>query len=122
MAIACVILGYVLASMEIWKLCSVYKGSIIRNGTSGGCLLPSPSEFSDMPSDMTLMKYDAEKLDQASDEGNLPDSDHEELVVDALEEKQLVRKLDQRIMPITCMLYLFACSYFSKLRVSVVFF
>ena len=28
------------------------------------------------------------------------------------EEKQLVRKLDMRIMPLTCLLYLFACEFF----------
>lgn len=27
------------------------------------------------------------------------------------EEKRLVRKLDMRIMPLTCILYLFACKY-----------
>ena len=27
------------------------------------------------------------------------------------EEKQLVRKLDMRIMPLTCLLYLFACKF-----------
>jgi len=34
------------------------------------------------------------------------------------EEKRLVRKLDRRILPITCLLYLFACeSYFSLVQV-----
>lgn len=30
---------------------------------------------------------------------------------DTQEEHDLVRKLDKRILPITCLLYLFACSY-----------
>ena len=29
------------------------------------------------------------------------------------EEKQLVRKLDRRILPIACLLYLFACKFLS---------
>ena len=30
---------------------------------------------------------------------------------DTQEERDLVRKLDKRILPITCLLYLFACSF-----------
>lgn len=33
------------------------------------------------------------------------------LDVDSPEERRLVRKLDGRIMPIACILYLFACKY-----------
>jgi hypothetical protein len=29
-----------------------------------------------------------------------------------LEERYLVRKLDRRILPIACLMYLFACSHF----------
>jgi hypothetical protein len=30
----------------------------------------------------------------------------------SVEERRLVRKLDRRILPITCLMYLFACQYF----------
>jgi hypothetical protein len=30
----------------------------------------------------------------------------------SLEERHLVRKLDRRILPIACLMYLFACPYF----------
>jgi hypothetical protein len=30
------------------------------------------------------------------------------------EERRLVRKLDRRILPITCLMYLFACPYFGN--------
>jgi len=29
----------------------------------------------------------------------------------SVEERRLVRKLDRRILPITCLMYLFACQY-----------
>lgn len=35
--------------------------------------------------------------------------------VQSFEEKRLVRKLDNRILPIACLLYLFACEYAGKL-------
>lgn len=49
--------------------------------------------------------YD-EKLESVSD-GSHPTTDAEQ----ALEEKRLVRKLDSRILPIACLLYLFACMF-----------
>jgi hypothetical protein len=45
-----------------------------------------------------------EKLESASESGSQP-TDPEKIV----EERRLVRKLDRRILPITCLLYLFAC-------------
>jgi len=47
-----------------------------------------------------------EKLEGPS-ESSLQPSDVERLI----EEKRLVRKLDSRILPITCLLYLFACQH-----------
>lgn len=40
----------------------------------------------------------------------------------ALEEKKLVRKLDNRILPIACLLYLFACRFpfFLKIRIKLI--
>lgn len=32
--------------------------------------------------------------------------------VPSVEERRLLRKLDRRILPITCLMYLFACQYF----------
>lgn len=64
-----------------------------------------------MPVDTMLMKGSDEKLDHVSDEAAHPQSpDLEEFLADSAEEKRLVRKLDRRILPITCLLYLFACS------------
>lgn len=40
------------------------------------------------------------------------DADINKLTTTPEEEKKLVRKLDRRILPITCLLYLFACGSF----------
>jgi hypothetical protein len=32
----------------------------------------------------------------------------------SVEERRLVRKLDRRILPITCLMYLFACQYLGR--------
>jgi len=50
------------------------------------------------------LTVDDEKLESLSD-GSHPETDLER----SLEEKRLVRKLDNRILPIACLLYLFAC-------------
>lgn len=63
-----------------------------------------------MPADTTVMKGSDEKLDHASDEAACPQSPDLESFVESPEEKRLVRKLDKRILPITCLLYLFACT------------
>ena len=61
--------------------------------------------------DATLMKGSDEKLDHTSEEAVRPQIQVlEESLVDSAEEKRLVRKLDRRILPITCLLYLFACT------------
>jgi hypothetical protein len=36
----------------------------------------------------------------------------------SVEERRLVRKLDRRILPITCLMYLFACQYIRPVRIS----
>jgi hypothetical protein len=47
-----------------------------------------------------------EKLESASESGSQPiDVDPEKIT----EERKLIQKLDRRILPITCLLYLFAC-------------
>ncbi len=73
-------------------------------------LFSSPLNFSMLP-DTTLMKGSDEKLDHASDEVvHPPSQDLKESLVGSVEEKRLVRKLDVRILPITCLLYLCACT------------
>lgn len=62
------------------------------------------------------MARDVEKLDQDADP-YFDDPDHietglAETFEDTQEERNLVRKLDRRILPITCLLYLFACLSF----------
>ena len=39
-------------------------------------------------------------------------NDGEKNLIISDEEKKLVRKLDWRILPITCLMYLFACEFF----------
>ena len=40
------------------------------------------------------------------------DVQRDEPVSDSEEERRLVRKIDRRILPIACLMYLFACQYF----------
>jgi hypothetical protein len=62
-----------------------------------------------MTRDTELTKYASEKLDSEPVDG----SDDQQKVPlteeDLEEERKLVRKLDLRILPIACLLYLFAC-------------
>jgi hypothetical protein len=63
-----------------------------------------------MASDPVLTKDTVEK-----NEANEASSDAESLYRHtATEERQLVRKLDRRILPIACLLYLFACLFLSS--------
>ena len=50
------------------------------------------------------MEYDEEKVEVSAGPSSRPATAEE-----VAEEKRLVRKLDYRIMPIACLLYLFAC-------------
>jgi hypothetical protein len=58
-----------------------------------------------------------EKLDAKSEEvafespGSQPAVRPEDLA--SVEERRLVRKLDRRILPIACVMYLFACQYYT---------
>ncbi|KAF8893165.1 MFS general substrate transporter [Gymnopilus junonius] len=61
-----------------------------------------------MSSDPTLLKGYDEKIEQASDVEESSQSQLPESFAGTEEEKNLVRKLDLRIFPITCLLYLFA--------------
>ena len=48
------------------------------------------------------------------------DNDHDDTYWDArlADERKLVRKIDSRILPIACLMYLFACkSYYSHSRI-----
>jgi hypothetical protein len=56
-----------------------------------------------------LTDYD-EKLASSSESSQPTDADR------LHEERKLVRKLDKRILPIACLLYLFACSYTARTR------
>jgi len=65
-----------------------------------------------MPVEPPLTDVHDEKLNQdpEADELELPEG--VESFANSLEERALVRKLDKRILPLTCLLYLFACSSF----------
>lgn len=69
---------------------------------------------------LTVSRHN-EKLDDNEDpyldDSSCMDPDHTDSTIvesfeDTQEERDLVRKLDRRILPITCLLYLFACSSF----------
>ena len=62
-----------------------------------------------MTKDTELTRYASEKLyservDESDDQQKVPLTEGE-----LEEERKLVRKLDLRILPIACLLYLFAC-------------
>ena len=57
----------------------------------------------------SISNYDDLDVKKQSDTSTEPDGDKVAL---ALAEKKLVRKLDSRILPIVCLMYLFACTYF----------
>lgn len=62
-----------------------------------------------MASNPVLIKESDEKIETSSEaESKFEHS--------AAEERQLVRKIDGRILPITCLLYLFACWFLSSTR------
>ncbi len=60
------------------------------------------------------MEYDEEKVEVSAGPSSRPATAEE-----IAEEKRLVRKLDYRIMPIACLLYLFACKSSNVLLQSV---
>lgn len=77
-------------------------------------------QFSESGTEILTMECLGEKLDQHSTEScledavyssNPPDAAISETFENSQEERKLVRKLDRRILPITCLLYLFACSF-----------
>lgn len=59
-----------------------------------------------MSDDLELTKKLDQKIDTISNDYGHERTRQEEL---SEEEKDLVRKLDRRILPIACILYLFAC-------------
>lgn len=59
-----------------------------------------------MSDDLELTKSLGQKIDTISIDYGHERTRREEL---SEEEKDLVRKLDRRILPIACLLYLFAC-------------
>ena len=65
-----------------------------------------------MTKDTQLTKYASEKLDsEPLDESDDQQKVHVLTDEELEEERKLVRKLDLRILPIACLLYLFACKY-----------
>ena len=65
---------------------------------------------------MVLDEKPDEKPDVKPDEAAFEPSSVQSDVqprVPSVEERRLLRKLDRRILPITCLLYLFACQYFN---------
>lgn len=59
----------------------------------------------DDPQRLSMKISPDEQLESGTDDSNEPLTDAES----ALEEKKLLRRLDGRILPLTCLLYLFAC-------------
>jgi hypothetical protein len=56
-------------------------------------------------------KLHVKRDDEAVTESPIVQSDVQPEGPVSVEERRLVRKLDRRILPITCLLYLFACQY-----------
>ena len=54
------------------------------------------------------------KHDEAVTEPQIVRSDAQPEGPVSVEERRLVRKLDRRILPITCLMYLFACQYLER--------
>lgn len=54
------------------------------------------------------------KCDEAAVEPPSVQSDVQPEEPVSVEERRLVRKLDRRILPITCLMYLFACQYLER--------
>ncbi len=69
-------------------------------------LFPTSSTYAPVPTDMAEEKDDDElKHNDAQLESFELDND-----VDDEVERRLVKKLDRRILPIACLMYLFACA------------
>jgi len=92
----------------------VIRGALFASPSSGCIFLSSMSS-----NEILTVARDTEKLDQDEDPyfDDCTGPDHTEAALaetfeDTQEERNLVRKLDRRILPITCLLYLFACSPF----------
>lgn len=62
-----------------------------------------------MSADPALTKMYDVKIEQASDAEESSQSQLPETFENTEEERNLVRKLDRRIFPITCLLYFFSC-------------
>lgn len=63
----------------------------------------------------TIERHHEKQLDQVSDSGSNREFDTDDIppapgtFAGTAEERALVSKLDKRILPLTCLLYLFAC-------------
>lgn len=66
---------------------------------------------------MTIGSHDSKHNEDVKIE--IQESPPSPLLEGSAEEKALVRKLDKRIMPIACALYLFSCLSFFSLRVVI---
>jgi hypothetical protein len=75
-----------------------------------------PSSIPGLRCVMALDEKPDVKLDEAAFErpSVQSDSDVPREGPMSVEERRLLRKLDRRILPITCLLYLFACPYFVR--------
>lgn len=47
------------------------------------------------------------------------DDDNKSIIIISLQEKRLVRRLDRRILPIACLMYLFACAHLLFKRIGL---
>ena len=61
----------------------------------------------DAPERLHTKVHSIQQISEEHGEGNSAT----ETFANTQEERDLVRKLDSRILPITCLLYLFACEY-----------
>lgn len=67
--------------------------------------------FCDHDLSNSKLNYQAmESEKHASDDAHIESGSFSSQPVDPEEERLLVRKLDRRILPITCLLYLFSCT------------
>jgi hypothetical protein len=65
----------------------------------------------------SLGEKSSEKDSQIREYENARPADDPYWEARAISERRLVRKLDGRILPIACILYLFACSYHIRLSI-----
>lgn len=87
------------AAADYTLVCPLFKPDSLSAAASPNAL----STMASSPDIHAKQIHSSESGDTVDDGGNVFEEHSKE------EEKQLVRKLDRRILPIACLLYLFAC-------------